>query len=62
MEDFDQQEQDDRDAALAQQQLEERRQFEGHIEAIRDFQRWQNGMDNEWDRIERELREQSCKA
>jgi hypothetical protein len=53
---------DDTDAALAQQQLEERRQWDAHHQALRDFRQWQNGMESEWDRIERELREQSCKA
>lgn len=60
MRDFDEQEQDDRDAALAQQQLEERRSWDAHHQALRDFRQWQNDMDSEWDRIEQELK--SCKA
>ena len=55
MMDFDQQEQDDRDAAEAQHQLEERRLWDAHHQALRDFRQWENEMENEWDRIEREM-------
>lgn len=55
-------EQDDLEAAQAQQHLEERRQWDAHHQALQDFRKWESGLETEWDRIEAELRNTSCKV
>lgn len=55
-------EQDDRDAAEAQHQLEERRRWDAHFQALKDFQQWQQDMASDWERIEKETGHKSCKA
>jgi len=55
-------EQDALEAAQHQQQLDERRMWDTHHEALQNFRKWENDMDSEWDRIERELRQKACKV
>ena len=52
-------EQDTLEAAQHQQQLDERRMWDAHHEALQNFRKWENDMDSEWDRIERELRQKA---
>jgi hypothetical protein len=44
-------EQDDFDAACHQAQLEERRSWDAHMEALQAFRRWEQEMDKRWDEI-----------